>query len=388
MSSPSDTPGGAMPLPPVPSVASDAGDPGAPSPLASGDLAGVLDRAIATIARARAPKEPPRPAGPPTGGDPVLERPHCPLCGATRGSVLLVGTDDWVEGGGGDDRRFGVVRCEVCTARYTSPRFRREHRALAYPPGYPFYGRARGVRDGTIADTPEARARARVPFAGRADRLSRLSPRPGRLLDLGAGDGFFLDVMRDRGWEVTGVDNEEVVVWHARERLGIRDVTQLDIEDDPLPAGPFDVVTLWGVLQLAYRPQRLLEKVRGVLAPGGLIAIGVSNARSLGASLFGARWRGLGLPRHLVHYTPATLTRLVEWAGFQRVELVHETPRWIVAGSVDAWLPGSPIVRPAALASKAALYAAGAVVGRTRLGDTMELYAGLAPAHGAAASPR
>src|SRR5262249_38161618 len=154
-----------------------------------------------------------------------------------------------------------------------SPRYRREHRALAFPSAYPFYGRALGVREGKLRDDARARELARRAFAGRADRLCRMHPRPGRLLDLGCGDGYFLDVMRDRGWDVAGVDSEEVVVWHARERLGLRAVVELDVERDPLPEGQFDAITLWGVLQLAYRPQRLLEKARALLAPDGVLAI-------------------------------------------------------------------------------------------------------------------
>jgi ubiquinone/menaquinone biosynthesis C-methylase UbiE len=160
------------------------------------------------------------------------------------------------------------------------------------------------------------------------------------------------------------------VVWHAREHLGLQ-VNKLDIEEDRLPEGPFDAVTMWGLLQLVYEPRRLLEDARRVLSPEGVLAIGVSNFRSAGASLFGKSWRGLGLPRHLIHFTPETLTRLVEWCGFEVVRLEFETPRWIVSGSVDAIASSAPVRK----ATKAALYGVAAAVGRTPRADTMELYA-------------
>lgn len=349
----------------------------------------LLDRAIEAVARARAPKEPPKPLGQVDEGEERLEKATCPLCGGTRGRVELSGVDDWLAGipgpssaSSGDfvgnsqnksskPQRYAVVRCEICTARYTSPRYRPAHKGLAFPEDYPFYLRAHAEREGRHLDA-KARAAAKSAFTGRADRLAKLHPRPGRLLDLGSGDGYFLELMRDRGWSVVGVDVADIVVWHAKERLGISTVHVLDAEVDPLPEGPFDAVTMWGVLQLAYRPQRLLEKVRGVLAPGGFVGVGVSNAKSLGAAVFGPRWRGLGLPRHLVHFTPETLERLVRWTELEPVLTSFETPRWIVAGSIDNVLPKR---LPTTKLAKLAAYGVGAVAGRTRLGDTIELYA-------------
>ncbi|MCK6551099.1 class I SAM-dependent methyltransferase [Myxococcota bacterium] len=337
----------------------------------------LLDRAIEAVARARAPKEPPKPLGQVDEGETVLEKATCPICGGTRGRVELEGVDDWLTARADASeapsraQRYAVVRCEICTARYTSPRLRREHKSLAFPEDYPFYVRAHAEREGRHLDA-KARAAAKSAFRGRADRLSKLHPRPGRLLDLGSGDGYFLELMRDRGWSVVGVDVADIVVWHAKERLGISTVHVLDAEVDPLPEGPFDAVTMWGVLQLAYRPQRLLEKVRDVLAPGGIAGVGVSNAKSVGAWVFGERWRGLGLPRHLVHFTPETLERLVRWTELDPVHTSFETPRWIVAGSIDNVLPKR---LPTTKLVKLAAYGVGALAGRTRFGDTIELYA-------------
>lgn len=322
----------------------------------------ILDRAIEAIARVRAPKEPPAPIGAEIAS-PLFERPSCPLCGNTRGDVVVIGRDDWV-GADHGGQAFAVVRCAICAVRYTSPRFARAHKRRAFGGEYPFYVRSRSP--GALAG--RALAEARHPFEGRAGRVAARCPQAGRLLDVGCGDGLFGDVMRSRGWHVVGVDNEPDVVAHAADHLGL-EAHVSDMEEDDLPEGPFEAATLWGVLQLAYDPRALLSKVRSVLIPGGLLAVGVSNIRSAGAALFGSRWRGLGLPRHLVHFTPESLARLVGWCGFEVVGTSFETPRWIVAGSIDGALSRGR--RPA----KALLYAAAAVAGRTARADTMEIYA-------------
>jgi SAM-dependent methyltransferase len=298
----------------------------------------------------------------------MLEDPSCPLCQAESAHTLFEGGEDWMPDGIARALRFSVVRCEACGTCYTSPRFREASKHLAFVGSYPFYQRAR--RDsGSLTETEG------LAFERRANLVERIRPRPGRILDLGMGDGAFLELMRRRGWQTAGIDSEADVVAYARERLGLEACQVADVERDPLPAGPFDVVTMWGLLQLTYRPQQLLEKVRTMLSDDGVIAIGVSNISSAGAWLFGSHWRGLGLPRHLVHFDPESLRRLVERAGFQTVDIVFETPYWIVAPSVSAALPLPGLLGGIARRSAHIMLS---LAGRTRLGDTMILLARVA----------
>ncbi len=328
-----------------------------------------LDRAIEAIALARAPKEPPAPAGSPVGNDGVLERPGCPGCGNTRANPVLTTKDTWISTGGQDHRaKFGVVRCEICGLRYTTPRFSFEHRSKAFEGDYPFYQRAQAVREGK---SPELSAEAWKPFLSRADALCELKPTMGHLLDIGCGDGYFADLMRARGWHVRGTDIQEDVAWHSQQVLGVP-TQHLDVELSlsELAEGPYDAITLWGVAQLVYKPHRLLERLRDYLVPGGIIAIGVSNARSLGATGFRRAWRGWGVPRHVSHFSPEALRRLLEFTGYELAHQLYESPRWIVAGSADEALP-----KPANRLAKAALYPLSQLVDGTRYADTMAFYA-------------
>jgi SAM-dependent methyltransferase len=209
-------------------------------------------------------------------------------------------------------------------------------------------------------------------FDRRVHVLVKAHPNPGKALDIGMGDGAFLASMQLRGWKVAGIDIEPSVVAYAQSQLGILDCVVGDVECDPLPEGPFDAITLWGMLQLAYRPEDLLQRIRPALAPDGVLAIGLSNFASAGAKVFGTHWWGLGLPRHLVHYDPTSLSRLLERAGYRVVDMTFETPAWIVNGSMQSTgqLPG--------LLGKAARFTARTALGqlgRTRWGDTFTLIA-------------
>lgn len=298
-------------------------------------------------------------------GTPPLEYPACPLCGETKARLALDGEDDWIPDGASKGLRFAVMRCDRCSVCYTSPRFTEVAKHLAFTGAYPFYERARR------ADAPPSEAEMRA-FNRRVWDVTRAHPVPGTILDIGMGDGAFLASMRLRGWQVAGIDVEPSVVAYAQSQLGILDCSVADVERDPLPVGPFEAITLWGMFQLAYRPQPLLEKLRNSLAPGGILAIGLSNFDSAGAKVFRSRWRGLGLPRHLVHYDAASLRGLLERSGYRVVGMTFETPGWIVNGSMQATtqLPG--------LLGKAARYSARTALGwlgRTHWGDTVSVVA-------------
>ncbi|WP_306601761.1 bifunctional 2-polyprenyl-6-hydroxyphenol methylase/3-demethylubiquinol 3-O-methyltransferase UbiG [Geothrix sp. 21YS21S-2] len=296
----------------------------------------------------------------------ALEHPSCPICGATEARALLLAGDDWIPDGPAREQRFCVMRCARCRARYTSPRFSEATKHLAFEGAYPFYERARKA-----AGPPSPRETA--AFLRRIELVTGVHPAPGRVLDLGMGDGLFLAAMRERGWDVEGVDIEPGVVAYARTHLGLPGCRVLDADREPFPPGPFDAVTLWGMFQLSYHPRELLEKIRPSLAPGGILAIGLSNIEGLGARLFGRHWRGLGLPRHLVHYTPGSLEALLVETGYRIQATAGETPDWIVDGSMNSAcpLPGN-LGRASRLAARSVL----GWLGRGRLGDTFTVIAG------------
>jgi hypothetical protein len=186
------------------------------------------------------------------------------------------------------------------------------------------------------------------------------------------GDGVFLSLMKRKGWVVSGMDMEPDVVEYARANMDLQSCCAGDAERDPLPDGAFDAITLWGLLQLVYRPQSLLEKLRGSLVSGGVIGIGVSNFAGAGARLFGRHWRGLGLPRHLVHFEPDSLKRLVNGSGYEVLSLTFESPYWLIAESMRSVLPLPGILGGISRRSAAALLSAAST---SSLGETMTVMA-------------
>ena len=99
--------------------------------------------------------------------------------------------------------------------------------------------------------------------------------------DLGCGPGLYATRMADRGARMTGVDFSAVSLAHARAEAAARnldiDYRQADYLADDLP-GDQDVVTLIYCDFCTLSPQdrqRLLQRIKGMLKPGGTFVFDV-----------------------------------------------------------------------------------------------------------------
>ena len=147
-----------------------------------------------------------------------------------------------------------------------------------------------------------------------------LTPQPPRMLDLGCWVGFLLAEARLRGWEVTGVEPSTFASAYARERLGLP-VIQADLFTADLPAGSFDAVVLGDVIEHLPDPAAALERIAGLLAPGGVLFLALPDAGSTLARRMGRRWWSV-IPTHVQYFTRASMDRLLRRTGYRPLEMV------------------------------------------------------------------
>ena len=147
-------------------------------------------------------------------------------------------------------------------------------------------------------------------------------PRPGaRLLDVGVGDGSFLVRAREAGWQASGVDIDPVVVANAGYRA--LDVLQGGLERHAGSAGCFDAITMNHVIEHLHRPTETLALAFRLLKDGGRLWIETPNIDSFGHAAYGAHWRGLEAPRHLVVFSARALEHALRSAGFSDWRHIH-----------------------------------------------------------------
>jgi 2-polyprenyl-3-methyl-5-hydroxy-6-metoxy-1,4-benzoquinol methylase len=234
-----------------------------------------------------------------------------------------------------------MVRCRGCTLVHMNPRPDAADLARLY--GEAYYA---GHAEFSYADEREPRhePRVRVKAAGRLARVEATLASRGvvtrRVVELGCSYGVFLDEARKRGWTVTGVDvSADAAAW-VREHRGI-DVRVADLADAGLAPASADLVTGSEVVEHLADPVRTARAAFDLVAPGGVVLFSTANENSLARRLRGAAW-GYFMPGHVVVWSAATLTRLLETAGFAGVRVTAGDERGL-ANHRAARRAGDPV---------------------------------------------
>ena len=267
--------------------------------------------------------------------------PHCPVCGCVERSLLYKGLTDRVFCVA--DGAWDLYRCAQCVSGYLDPRPTPESIGRAYAGYYthdaedhPIVRRNERIRSllhdlingyqnhryGLQRSPTLPIGRWLLPLLpslrSAADAECRhLPPLPaggGRLLDVGCGNGGFLLLARQAGWQVEGLDFDAGAVQVARAR-GL-EVHHGGIDVMGERSACYDVITLCHVIEHVHDPITTLRRLHVLLKPGGVMWLDTPNLASLGAGRYGPHWRGLETPRHLVLFTPESLRWALSKAGF------------------------------------------------------------------------
>ena len=214
---------------------------------------------------------------------------------------------------------LGLVRCAGCGLVYVGLRPDPDELYTLYDETY-FRNDESGVvgYSDYIKDEPNIRrtARRRLAF------LERFLA-PGRLLDVGCAVGFFLDEARRRGWQVEGLDVSSFAVEYTRQRFGLTAHLGSFTEAE-LPAGAFDLVTMWDVIEHVPDPKAYVRRAAELLRAGGVIVLATPDVDSIPARLAGRRWVGFKLSEeHIYYFSIKTLARMLDEAGFDVVNVRH-----------------------------------------------------------------
>jgi len=146
----------------------------------------------------------------------------------------------------------------------------------------------------------------------------------GRLLDVGCGNGDFLYEIRQRLWEVVGVETHSLQAQFVRGTLGLKVVkTMADLLPDY--RHHFDVITFWHTLGHFLDLHGTLQQARELLHPRGVMLLALPNYASLDFWLYHRFWAALDTPRRLFHFTPKQVRQLLRLNGWQ-LEMTRTIP--------------------------------------------------------------
>ena len=301
-----------------------------------------------------------------------FEETKCPVCNHDNTARVFIGRDRLCKKEG----QFQAVQCKLCGLIYTNPRPTQETMGYFYPPSYapyqPFFvpyaemfQNAEGLLQKIKNELKyqvlqcyygyqglELASRfscfARLP-AGIKRVLLQLSyfyfrkhyyripvwEKGGKALDLGCASGAYLLLLKNIGWKVSGVDianNAAKEVKEASIPVLVGDLKSLQLETNC-----FHVITMWHVLEHLHDPFETLQEIYRLLKHSGTLFIEIPNSASIVAKVFRSNWFALDLPRHLCHFSPLSLAKLLQMAGFKIVNTRYLSVNY-VGQSLLYWL--------------------------------------------------
>lgn len=245
----------------------------------------------------------------------VVHYTQCPVCGAGDLKEALQVKDHSVSG-----ETFPVLECGRCTLRFTdkvpdagsiSPYYKSED-----------YISHTNTSKGLINRLYQwVRKRTLRKKRRQVQRLTGINS--GQLLDVGSGTGAFVQQMEKHGWQVTGLEPDPDARKVAEEVNGVK-LSDINIIHD-LPAGRFDAITMWHVLEHVHDLQSYIAKLKDLLKDNGRLFIAVPNYTCRDAVVYGSAWAAWDVPRHLYHFSPASMQALIDRHG---LTITGHLPMW------------------------------------------------------------
>lgn len=237
------------------------------------------------------------------------EKTDCILCGSSS-KILLSVQNSWP-----------VVRCRECGLVYLSERPAEKALTDIYSKSY--------YEDGEVGykgyiGTFEKYHDTFMKIFGKRHKDLLHHARGKRLLEIGCAYGFLLDYLREREWEVTGVEISPLSSSFARNELNLN-VHTGSVESPDLDEHSYDIILLLDVLEHLHRPFDVLNRIKKLLAPEGILVVQCPWELYHWEEIAEALLRGMkpgtiepdSVPAHLYFFQPRTLEAVLRKGGFR-----------------------------------------------------------------------
>lgn len=229
----------------------------------------------------------------------------CPVCGSADIHAGFSAKDHTVS-----HESFAVMKCGSCTLMFTQD-----------VPGPNKIGKYYASENYiSHSDTKKGLINSlyhrvrNITLNSKKNLLRKETGKPaGSVLDIGCGTGAFLDTMQKAGWQCTGLEPDENARKKAAELYNVYAKPAEEIYE--LPAGSYDAITMWHVLEHVHELHRYADQLNLMLAPGGKLFVAVPNYTSYDAAFYKENWAAYDVPRHLYHFSPQSMTQLMRQHG-------------------------------------------------------------------------
>jgi len=232
----------------------------------------------------------------------------CPLC--NNASKLFMQTEDY-------NRitsrlLFNYYRCTKCGLIFLSPI--PVDLGDYYPNGY--YSIPNKISDLALAAEQE---RYKIDIV-------KKYANNGRLLEIGPSFGSFLYLAKQVGFESEAIEMDSACCNFLHDVVGVKAVQSADPESALRNMSPYDVITMWHVIEHLPDPWQLLKTAGEKLNPGGILVIAAPNPFALQFHIMGRFWPHVDAPRHVALIPESLLTDRITAMGFKKVLTTTDDP--------------------------------------------------------------
>jgi 2-polyprenyl-3-methyl-5-hydroxy-6-metoxy-1,4-benzoquinol methylase len=230
---------------------------------------------------------------------------QCPVCHSTEIQDAFSAKDYTVS-----NEMFSVVKCEGCTHMFTQNVATQNDIGKYYQSEN--YISHSDTQEGIVNKLYHA-VRKRTLAIKKNLLQNETGKQQGKILDIGCGTGAFLNTMKQAGWESTGLEPDDAARMKAAELYNIN--PQPSHEIFYLPYNTYDAITMWHVLEHVHQLHEYIAQLKNMLTANGRIFIAVPNYTSYDAQHYAAHWAAYDVPRHLYHFSLASMKNLLEQHG-------------------------------------------------------------------------
>ncbi|PWK17848.1 2-polyprenyl-3-methyl-5-hydroxy-6-metoxy-1,4-benzoquinol methylase [Arcicella aurantiaca] len=233
---------------------------------------------------------------------------NCPVCQNNTFVEFLKVQDFTVS-----QEKFSIQECKSCGFKFTNPR--PEIAKIGDYYKAESYISHTNTSKGLISKLYHSVRK--YTLKGKLNLINSLIPQKGKLLDVGCGTGMFLNVCREDGWKVNGIEPDNGARQIAEE------INKATIKTEILSSfqnETFDIITMWHVLEHVHLLNETVDWLKERLSDKGYLIIAVPNHESKDAEIYQEHWAAYDVPRHLYHFSQKSIKQLFEQKGFSLKE--------------------------------------------------------------------
>jgi 2-polyprenyl-3-methyl-5-hydroxy-6-metoxy-1,4-benzoquinol methylase len=235
----------------------------------------------------------------------IEEIKSCPICGKENFEKYINCIDNTVS-----KENFDIVACKNCSFKFTNPRPNEEEIRKYYKSET--YISHTNTKKGLVAKLYQLVRKQTLK--NKLKLLNKLKKNKGSILDVGCGTGMFLEICKNDGWNIEGIEPDEDARKIAEKQLGR--TLESNILNS-LKEKSFDIITMWHVLEHIHKLNETIKWVNKRLNPNGYLIIAVPNYKSKDAQIYQENWAAYDLPRHLYHFSKESLKELMQKNDFE-----------------------------------------------------------------------